>query len=136
MYKRQGLRIDPAHRPVGYGGFAAFQPTFLYESLWCLGVAALVIWADRRFTLGHGQAFALYVAAYTVGRAWIEYLRIDEANHVLGLRLNDWTSLVVFSGAALHFVISRRREPGRERLSVAEGIAPSGSSTTGDSPRR
>jgi prolipoprotein diacylglyceryltransferase len=99
-------------------------------------VAALVIWADRRFTLGHGQAFALYVAAYTVGRAWIEYLRIDDANHVLGLRLNDWTSLVVFSGAALYFVISRRRGPGRESLSVTEGIGPSGSSTTGDSPRR
>ena len=64
--------IDPAHQPPGYGAFASFHPTFLYESLWCLGVAALLIWADHRFTLGHGRAFALYVAAYTVGRAWIE----------------------------------------------------------------
>ena len=40
-----------------------FHPTFLYESLWDVGVAALVIWADRRFRLGHGRAFALYVAA-------------------------------------------------------------------------
>ena len=87
-------------------------------------MAALVIWADRRFTLGHGRAFALYVAAYTVGRAWIESLRIDTANHILGLRLNDWTSLVVFTGAVAYFVISARRHPGRETLS--------GSATTAD----
>ena len=59
---------------------------------------AAVIWADRRFKLGHGRVFALYVAAYTVGRFWIEYLRVDDAHHVLGLRLNDWTSIVVFLG--------------------------------------
>ena len=80
------------------------------------GVAALVIWADRRFTLGHGRAFALYVAAYTVGRGWIEYLRIDTAHHFFGLRLNDWTSLVVFTGAVAYFVISAGRHPGRETL--------------------
>ena len=54
-----------------------YQPTFLYELLWCLGVAALVVWADKRFTLGGGRAFALYVAGYTLGRVWIEMLRID-----------------------------------------------------------
>jgi hypothetical protein len=73
-----------------------------------------VLWADRRFKLGHGRAFALYVMAYTVGRAWIEYLRIDEAHHILGLRLNDWTSIVVFAGALAYFVIVGRRHPGRE----------------------
>jgi prolipoprotein diacylglyceryl transferase len=109
-----GLAIDPTHRPAGYGGYATFQPTFVYESLWCVGVAALVIWADRRFSLGHGRVFALYVAAYTVGRAWIEYLRIDDAHRLLGLRLNDWTSLVVFTGAVAYFVISDRRHPGRD----------------------
>ncbi|MDK1474128.1 prolipoprotein diacylglyceryl transferase [Streptomyces sp. 549] len=93
-----------------------FHPTFLYESLWCLGVAALVIWADRRFRLGHGRAFALYVAAYTVGRFWIEYLRIDEAHEFLGLRLNNWTSLVVFLGAVVYLVVSARRRPGREEI--------------------
>ncbi|GAA1083759.1 prolipoprotein diacylglyceryl transferase [Kitasatospora arboriphila] len=91
-----------------------FHPTFLYESLWCVGVALLVIWADRRFTLGHGRAFALYVAAYTVGRFWIEYLRIDEAHHILGLRLNDWTSIVVFVAAVAYLVVSARLRPGRE----------------------
>jgi prolipoprotein diacylglyceryl transferase len=91
-----------------------FQPTFLYESLWCVGVALLVIWADRRFTLGHGRAFALYVAAYTVGRFWIEYLRIDEAHHILGLRLNDWTAIVVFAAAVTYLVVVGRTRPGRE----------------------
>ena len=69
-----------------------YHPTFLYELLWNVGVAGLVIWADRRFRLGHGRAFALYVVAYTVGRGWIEDLRIDPANELLGLRLNEWTS--------------------------------------------
>ncbi len=119
-----GLYIDPAHRPVGYEQFATYHPTFLYESLWDIGVALLVIWADRRFRLGHGRAFALYVMAYTVGRGWIEYLRIDHANHVLGLRLNDWTSLGVFLAALMFFVLSARLRPGREKSVYLEGREP------------
>jgi prolipoprotein diacylglyceryl transferase len=109
-----GLKIDLAHRPPGFEQFATFQPTFLYECIWDLGVAALVFWADRKFRLGHGRAFALYVMAYTAGRGWIEYLRIDHANHIFGLRVNDWTSLLVFLGALAYFVISSRLHPGRE----------------------
>jgi prolipoprotein diacylglyceryl transferase len=110
------LEIEQAHRPAGLADQATYHPTFLYESLWNVGVAALVVWADRRFRLGHGRAFALYVAAYTVGRAWIEALRVDPANTVLGLRLNEWTSLLVFLGAVAYLVLSARRRPGRERL--------------------
>src|SRR5881628_2832940 len=69
-----GLEIDASHRaslPERYQQFTTFQPTFLYESLWDIGVALLVIWADRKFTLNRGRAFALYVAAYTCGRFWI-----------------------------------------------------------------
>jgi prolipoprotein diacylglyceryltransferase len=75
-----------------------------------------VLWADRRFRLGHGRAFALYVAAYCAGRAWIESLRIDpvEANNVFGLRLNVWTSIVLFVLAVVYFVVSARLRPGRE----------------------
>ncbi|MGW4216774.1 prolipoprotein diacylglyceryl transferase [Streptomyces bacillaris] len=93
-----------------------YHPTFLYESLWCIGVALLVIWADRRFKLGHGRAFALYVAAYCAGRAWIEYMRVDEAHHVLGLRLNVWTAIIVFALAVAYIVISARLRPGREEI--------------------
>ena len=67
-----GLEIAPENRPAGYESFETFHPTFLYESLWLVGVALIVIWADRRFTMGHGRVFALYVMLYTIGRAWIE----------------------------------------------------------------
>ncbi|MDV9199442.1 prolipoprotein diacylglyceryl transferase [Streptomyces sp. Wh19] len=99
-----------------------YHPTFLYESLWCIGAGLLVIWADRRFKLGHGRVFALYVAAYCAGRAWIEYMRVDEAHHILGLRLNVWTALIVFVLAVAYFVISAKVRPGREEI-VEPGAA-------------
>ncbi|WNI15081.1 prolipoprotein diacylglyceryl transferase [Actinacidiphila sp. ITFR-21] len=126
------LKIDPAHRPEATPDIATYHPTFLYESLWCVGVALLVLWADRRFRLGHGRAFALYVASYTVGRFWIESLRVDDAHHVLGLRLNDWTAVIVFAGAVLYFVLSARRHPGREETVEPDGTAAVG--PTGPDP--
>lgn len=87
------------------------HPTFLYELLWNLGVALLVIWADKKFRLGHGRAFALYVAGYTAGRFWIEMMRTDTANHILGLRVNVWTSILVFVAAAIYFVLAAKRGP-------------------------
>ncbi|MET9812112.1 prolipoprotein diacylglyceryl transferase [Streptomyces sp. NPDC006355] len=107
------LEIDPAHRPEATPDLATYHPAFLYESLWCLGVVALVVWADRRFRLDRGRAFALYAAAYTVGRFWIEYLRVDEAHHILGLRLNDWTALLVFAAAVAYLVAATRRAADR-----------------------
>jgi prolipoprotein diacylglyceryl transferase len=87
------------------------HPTFLYELIWNLLVALLVVWADRRWKLGHGRAFALYVAGYTVGRGWIEMMRTDTANHILGLRVNVWTSILLFLGAVAYFVVAARRGP-------------------------
>src|SRR5439155_25653209 len=98
-----GLKID-AGRPNTVPGAAAYHPTFLYEALWDLGLAGLLVWADRRWKLGRGRLFALYVMGYTVGRIWIEALRIDTANTILGLRLNIWTSVVVFAGALVYFL--------------------------------
>ena len=111
-----GLEIDAIHRPSGYEEFATFHPTFLYESLWLVGVALVLVWADRRFQMGHGRVFALYVLLYCGGRIWIEALRIDSANTVLGLRLNVWTALVVGIGALAYLVISSRMRPGRETV--------------------
>ena len=111
-----GLQIDPVHRPAAYADAETFHPTFLYESLWCLGVAAFVWWLDRRLRLGHGRAFALYVAAYCVGRFWIEGLRVDDAQQVLGLRLNEWTSVVVFLGAVSYLLITAHLRPGHEEV--------------------
>jgi len=101
---------------------AVVHPTFLYELLWNLGVAALLIWADRRFRLGHGRVFALYVAGYTAGRFWIEMMRTDPATHVLGLRVNVWVSVLVFLGAVIYLLLARRRG-GRESPEVALGKA-------------
>jgi prolipoprotein diacylglyceryl transferase len=94
-----------------------FQPTFLYELLWNVGVALLVIWADRRFRLSHGRAFALYVAAYCAGRVWIEALRIDTAEHFLGVRLNVFTSVIVGLLAVVYLIAQR----GRPREVITRG---------------
>lgn len=106
-----GLTVSPGN-PDAVPGAVAYHPTFLYEALWNLGVAALVVWADRRFRLGRGRAFALYVGAYAVGRFWVEGLRIDTAQHWLGLRLNQYTALVGLAGAVVYLVL--RRRAGRE----------------------
>jgi len=120
-----GLEISPENRPADYADYATFHPTFLYESLWLVGVALVVIWADRRFNLGHGRVFALYVLLYTSGRVWIEALRIDGANEILGLRLNVWTSIIVGLGALAYLVISARMRPGREVIAAPDEPAES-----------
>ncbi|GGK48332.1 prolipoprotein diacylglyceryl transferase 1 [Planomonospora parontospora subsp. parontospora] len=103
-----GLEIDP-DRPGTVPGEDTYHPTFLYESIWDLGLALVLIWAGRRFALRHGRVFALYVAGYTVGRFWIEGLRVDTAHHILGLRLNQWTSIVLFLAALAYFWWARNR---------------------------
>jgi prolipoprotein diacylglyceryl transferase len=109
-----GLEIDPANRPAGYEQFATYHPTFLYEAIWCVLVALFVIWADRRWTMGHARVFALYVGLYSVGRAFIESLRIDEAHHFFGIRLNVFTAVLVAVGALAYILVSARLRPGRE----------------------
>jgi len=103
------VQISPPNRPVGYERLTTFQPTFLYESIWDVAVALIVIWVDRRARFTRGRAFALYVALYTFGRFWIESLRIDTAHKLAGLRLNDWTSIVVFVAAVAYFLVRRPR---------------------------
>ncbi len=103
-----GLQIDAAHMPDGYPVGTLFHPTFLYECLWNLAAAALIVWLDRRHRFAGGQVFGLYLMAYTAGRSWIEMLRIDDAHRVLGLRLNVWTSLLVFALGVAVFIVAGR----------------------------
>ena len=111
-----GVALDPT--PI-----AVVHPTFLYELLWNLVVAALIVLADRRFRLGHGKVFALYVAGYTLGRFFIELMRTDPATRVFGdVRINVVVSAVVFVGAVLYVAFARR---GRE-----EFVAPEPEDTT------
>ena len=104
------LQIDAAHRPDGYEQYATFHPTFLYEALWNVAAIAAILWLERRFRLDNGRVFALYMMLYTLGRGWIENLRIDpvELRDVGGLRLNVWTSLIVFLAGAAYFIYRTR----------------------------
>ena len=107
------LQIAPQYRPEGYEQFTTFHPTFLYEMLWNLAAAALLVWLDRRFRLGHGKVFALYVLLYTAGRFWIEALRIDTVNEIGGFRLNNYTALIGFITALVWLIwLARPRRSG------------------------
>jgi prolipoprotein diacylglyceryl transferase len=110
-----GLEIDSAHRPPGFATATTFHPTFLYESLWCLAVVAIVLAVERAGVLKAGRLFAVYVASYTFGRFWFELLRVDPAHKIAGLRINDWVSIVIFL-IALAIVLSGRRS------SAADGV--------------
>ncbi len=109
-----GLQISDAAlsaQGLDYPAGTLFHPTFLYELLWNLAAAVILIAIDRRYKLGHGRVFWLYVAFYTAGRSWIEMLRIDTAEQILGLRLNVWVSALVFVAAVIMFILLRRRGP-------------------------
>lgn len=96
-------------RPGMVPGEFYYHPTFLYESLWCLGLAVVIALVGRRFEnrLDGGRLFALYIMGYCIGRTWIEYLRIDPANEILGFRLNNFTALIVLLLALAYFVWAR-----------------------------
>lgn len=122
MNQDTGLAVQaPGGAPqvLGY-----FQPTFLYESLWCLGAAGLLIFLDRRYSLGAGSLFALYIALYTAGRFVFELMRTDYANTILGLRVNTWVAVLLFLGGLALFHALRARP-----RSGVNGGAPAGQPT-------
>ncbi len=97
------IEISPSHRPAQYLHATAFQPTFLYESLYCLALGLVLLWVDSRFRLKRGQVFALYAAGYTAARFVFEEMRVDPAHLIGPLRVNAWVSLVVFVVAVVAF---------------------------------
>jgi prolipoprotein diacylglyceryl transferase len=124
------LEIAPQHRPTGYLSDATFHPTFLYELLWNLAVALVLVLVDRRFRLGHGKVFALYVALYCAGRFWIEALRIDTVNQIGGFRLNNYTAAIAFVVAVVVLAWLVRHRPGREEVVERRRDAGSGTTTS------
>ena len=102
------LRIPPGDRPIGFEKFSTFQPTFLYESLWCIMCALLIFFLPSVRALKSGNTFLLYIVLYCVGRTWIEALRIDQAHHIFGLRLNVWVSLICGS-VSFFFLVKRQK---------------------------
>lgn len=106
-----GLEIDLAHRPIGYEQFSTFHPTFLYESLYCLLVLALLLVLERLFRLRKGQTFAAYVTLYCFGRIFFENMRIDKASQLFGLRFNGLLSAALcLFGAGWFIWLGRRAE--------------------------
>src|ERR1700751_1702968 len=102
------------------------QPTFLYELLWNLLVFAILIYLDRRFTIGHGRLFAAYVALYCVGRFWVELLRDDTATHIAGIRINSFTATFVFIGAVVYLTLAPKglEDPATLSGSAADRLVP------------
>jgi len=123
-----GLEIFYRRDPSGYvdphsldgvsTGQLAFvvQPTFLYELIWNVLVFVALIYVDRRFKFGHGRLFALYVAAYCVGRFCVELLRDDTATHIAGIRINVFTSTFVFIGAVVYIILAPKGREDPESL--------------------
>jgi prolipoprotein diacylglyceryltransferase len=87
-----GLQIDPAHRPAHYAQYATFHPTFLYEILFNLMLAAGLVWLGRLGRVRTPGLFALYVAGYSGFRIFEELLRVDPAHHLFGLRINFYVA--------------------------------------------
>jgi len=109
------LEIAEKNRPKGFEMFETFHPTFLYELIWSLIIGFTLIYFDKKYRLGHGRVFALYVALYSFGRLLVETFRIDESRILFGLRFNIWTSLLVIVGGLVYFMISSRSRPGRDQ---------------------
>ena len=106
-----GLEIDVQNRPIDHVDQATFHPTFLYEALWCLAAAGLLLLIERRFRgrIRPGGLFALYVLVYSVGRLWIETLRIDPSHEIGGIRLNVFVAAAAIVLSAAFFVVWQRR---------------------------
>ena len=104
-----GLEIDPDRRPDGYESVETFHPTFLYEALWNLALAAFLVVLGRKKVLRPGQLFVLYVGGYALGRLWVEALRIDTATRIAGVRVNLWVSGLTIVAAAVWFLWWQRR---------------------------
>jgi prolipoprotein diacylglyceryl transferase len=142
-----GLQIDAdnANFPAGVPADTLFHPTFLYESLWNVAGVLILLALDRKFNFRRSRLFWLYAMYYTLGRVWIEAMRIDDAEQIslfgITTRLNVWTSILVFSVALVAFILLGRKGrpepdsvylPGRE---PAKTVAGNAAVNTGDEVR-
>ena len=121
-----GLEIDssnPAY-PVGLPDGLTFHPTFLYELIWNITGALALLWLARKLQLQWGKVFALYLVTYSLGRVWIESIRIDPSEIILGLRVNVWSALIGIALGLLIFIVQSRRHPGLEPSVFVPGREP------------
>ena len=118
-----GLEIDQVNRPADYFTDTTFHPTFLYEALWMLALMGLLLWLDKLRKLPVGHLFALYVLGYASGRIWIEFLRVDPAYELAGVRVNVWVMSALWLGAVAYMYIYKDKATWRPAPSTeaAEG---------------
>ena len=121
-----GLRIEPTNPafPVGLPNGTLFQPTFLYESIWDLIGAGVLVLIGRRWALQWGRLFGCYLVWYGLGRFWLEQLRIDPLGVFLGLRYNAWGALLAIAVGIALVIIQGRRHPGLEPSGYLPGREP------------
>jgi prolipoprotein diacylglyceryl transferase len=117
-----GLAIDPPFRPAGYTGYTTFQPTFLYELIFDLALAAALVWLGHHRRIRPPGLFALYVAGYSAFRIFEETLRIDSSEHFLGLRLNFYVAGLLTVGGLAWFAVIQLRKPGKPQVAGDEPV--------------
>jgi prolipoprotein diacylglyceryl transferase len=121
-----GLEIstsNPAY-PAGLPAGVLFHPTFLYELIWNLMGFAVLIWLDRKLKLRWGQMFAAYLITYSIGRAFVESIRIDPSEVFFGLRTNVWSAIFGIAIGLALFVWSRRKNKQEETSVYLPGREP------------
>ena len=131
-----GLEIsssNPAY-PAGLPEGVLFHPTFLYESIWSLVGVALLLAADKRFNLRWGRMIGLYLVYYSIGRIWVEAIRIDPSEIVLGLRINIWSAIFGIAVGLAVMIIQSRRHTGLELSAYLPGKRPSASKDSAPDP--
>ena len=121
-----GLEIDPAFRPAGYAQYSTFHPTFLYELIFDLLLAAFLVWLGHHRDIKPPGLFALYVTGYSAFRIFEESLRVDPSEHFLGLRLNTYVASVLTIVGIAWFVRTQLRSrevtgPGPAGTEIAAG---------------
>jgi prolipoprotein diacylglyceryl transferase len=130
------LVITPPHRPPGYLSSRTFQPTFLYELIFDLALAALLVWLGHHTRIRPPGLFALYVAGYSAFRIYEETIRIDYSQHLLGLRLNFFIACIGTAAGLIWFAVSQRRRPAPASsgpdAAGTDAAMPAGASTTAE----
>jgi prolipoprotein diacylglyceryl transferase len=116
-----GLEISPAFRPSGYAQYTTFHPTFLYELIFDLLLAAFLVWLGHHRAIRPPGLFALYVTGYSAFRIFEESLRVDPSEHFLGLRLNFFVASILTVAGIVWFVRIQRGTPAAPAAAVTDG---------------
>ena len=114
------LRIDDDHLPAAYESGTTFHPTFLYESMWTLGLSLWLVRLSGSPRLAGSRLFAMYVSGYGLGRLWIEGLRIDDASVIGGLRWNQWVAIAAIVGGLIYLAVSSSSGSSAEEVDMQQ----------------